>query len=56
MDAKKSTPLICVADVDRRLDCNAICVTCPFVPTVARVSVATTLRRTRDRRIMNRQP
>ena len=57
MDAKKRTPMICVADVDRRLCCNAICVTCEcFVPDRRHGEGRQRPRRTRDRRVMNRQP
>ena len=49
--------MICVADVDRRLECNAICVTCPhFVPERRQGERRNSPRRTRDRRVMNRQP
>jgi len=48
-------PMICVADVDTRLTCNAICVTCPhYMPDRRKVERRATPRRTRDRRVMNR--
>jgi hypothetical protein len=48
--------MICVADVDTRLRCNAICVTCEyFMPDRRRQERRTTPRRTRDRRVLNRQ-
>jgi hypothetical protein len=47
--------MICVADVDTRLTCNAICVTCPhYMPDRRYDERRTTPRRTRDRRVMNR--
>jgi hypothetical protein len=56
MDAKKRTRLICVADVDWRLCCNAICVTCPsFVLERRWGERRDRPRRTCDRRVMNRQ-
>ena len=49
-------PMICVADVDTRLICNAICVACAhFMPDRRRQERRATPRRTRDRRVMNRQ-
>jgi hypothetical protein len=48
--------MICVADVDTRLLCNAICVACAhFMPDRRRHERRATPRRTRDRRVMNRQ-
>jgi hypothetical protein len=49
-------PMICVADVDTRLTCNAICVTCPhYMPDRRMDERRATPRRTRDRRVMSRQ-
>lgn len=49
-------PMICVADVDTRLCCSAICVACAhFVPDRRRQERRATPRRTLDRRVMNRQ-
>ena len=48
-------PTICVADVDTRLTCNAICVTCPhYMPDRRLDERRGAPRRTRDRRVMNR--
>jgi len=48
--------MICVADVDTRLCCNTICVACAhFMPDRRRQERRDTPRRTRDRRVMNRQ-
>jgi hypothetical protein len=50
-------PLICVADTDMRLDCGAICVICAhFLCDRRHGERRATPRRTRDRRVMNRQP
>lgn len=47
--------MICVADVDTRLTCNAICVTCPYYVPDRRIGERrATPRRTLDRRVMNR--
>jgi hypothetical protein len=47
--------MICVADVDRRLTCNAICVTCPsYVCERREDERRNSPRRTRDRRILSR--
>jgi hypothetical protein len=55
---RKPTPvpfMICVADVDRRLTCNAICVTCPsYVCERREDERRNSPRRTRDRRILSR--
>jgi hypothetical protein len=48
-------PMICVADVDTRLDCNSICVTCPFYMRERRRGERREMpRRTRDRRVLAR--
>jgi hypothetical protein len=50
-------PLICVADIDTRLGCGAICVICAhFVCDRRHGERRDSPRRTRDRRLMNRQP
>jgi hypothetical protein len=57
---EKDTPrtrVICVADTDTRLGCCAICVICAhFVGDRRHGERRATARRTRDRRVMNRQP
>jgi hypothetical protein len=48
-------PMICVADVDTRLNCNSICVTCRFYMRERRRGERReTPRRTRDRRVLAR--
>lgn len=48
--------MICVADVDTRLVCNAVCVTCRYYVRERRHGDRrATPRRTLDRRVMNRQ-
>jgi hypothetical protein len=52
---QKNPPMICVADVDTRLACSAICVACPlFMPDRRQQERRAIPRRTRDRRVMNR--
>jgi len=47
--------MICVADVDTRLACSAICVTCPhYMPDRRRAERRSTFRSTPDRRVMER--
>jgi hypothetical protein len=47
--------MICVADVDCRLTCNALCVTCPsYVGERRDDERRNSPRRTRDRRILSR--
>jgi hypothetical protein len=47
--------MICVADIDVRLACNAICVACShYMPDRRRRERRDTPRRTHDRRVMNR--
>jgi len=47
--------MICVADVDTRLTCNAICVTCRYyMPDRRRRERRATPRPTYDRRVMRR--
>lgn len=49
--------MLCVADVDVRLACSSICVACEHYMSDRRQDERrATPRRTRDRRILNRQP
>jgi hypothetical protein len=49
--------MLCVADVDVRLACSAICVACEHYMSDRRQDERrATPRRTRDRRVLNRQP
>lgn len=59
MDEKRASgqvpPMICTADVDTRLLCSAICVTCPhYMPDRRRRERRAVPRQTRDRRILGR--
>jgi hypothetical protein len=51
----RNIPMICVADVDTRLDCSSVCVTCSFYMRDRRQGERRdTPRRTRDRRVLAR--
>jgi len=52
---RRQPSMICTADVDTRLLCNAICVTCPhYMPDRRHSERRATPRRTLDRRVMSR--
>jgi len=54
-DDHRQPHMICVADVDTRLACSAICVTCPhYMPDRRRAERRSTFRSTPDRRVMER--
>jgi hypothetical protein len=54
-ELKRQPLMLCVADVDTRLVCNAVCVTCAhYMPDRRRDERRATPRRTLDRRIMSR--